>query len=246
MRIYIIRHAEPDYENNTLTERGFKEADLLGKSLKDERIDYIYSSPLNRAKFTSDAIIKYKNGLTYEIKDWLHELHPYMWDLRCGELNDPRIYSLTECKETYDPNRVYENNLLSTADVEFDKILDKHGYKRNGFVFDVTNSNHDVIVFSCHGGIGSFLISKLLNVSPKIIMNLFALRPTSITKFRTEEREKGRAVFRMYEMGNCNHLYNNNQKPSFLGRLVECYDDKGRKYLNDTDYRDSGSEEDDD
>ena len=40
MKISIIRHAEPDYENTTLTANGFIEADLLGKFLKDENIDY--------------------------------------------------------------------------------------------------------------------------------------------------------------------------------------------------------------
>lgn len=30
MKILIIRHAEPDYEKNTLTEKGFLEADALG------------------------------------------------------------------------------------------------------------------------------------------------------------------------------------------------------------------------
>ena len=73
MKITIIRHAEPDYKNNTLTEKGFKEADILGKYLKDEKIDYIYSSPLPRAKFTADAIVKYNNTKTYEVFDFLRE-----------------------------------------------------------------------------------------------------------------------------------------------------------------------------
>ena len=29
MRIIFIRHGEPDYDNNTLTEKGFREAELL-------------------------------------------------------------------------------------------------------------------------------------------------------------------------------------------------------------------------
>ena len=35
MKITIIRHAEPDYENNTITKKGFKEADILGKYFKN-------------------------------------------------------------------------------------------------------------------------------------------------------------------------------------------------------------------
>ena len=29
MNIYIIRHAEPDYEHDSLTEKGWREAELL-------------------------------------------------------------------------------------------------------------------------------------------------------------------------------------------------------------------------
>ncbi len=34
MKITIIRHGDPDYENNTLTPTGFKEAEALGKHFK--------------------------------------------------------------------------------------------------------------------------------------------------------------------------------------------------------------------
>ena len=64
MKITIIRHAEPDYKNNTLTKKGFYEAELLGKYLKDEKIDAMYSSPLPRAKYTADAIVKYNQQKT--------------------------------------------------------------------------------------------------------------------------------------------------------------------------------------
>ena len=53
MRILIIRHAEPDYYNNTLTDKGFVEAEYLSEKLKDSNIIHIYSSPLNRAVLTA-------------------------------------------------------------------------------------------------------------------------------------------------------------------------------------------------
>ena len=52
MRILIVRHGDPDYENDTLTEKGKREATLLAEKLKKEKIDYFYSSPLGRAKDT--------------------------------------------------------------------------------------------------------------------------------------------------------------------------------------------------
>ena len=49
MRIIFIRHAEPDYEHNTLTPRGFREAELLSDRVPHWKVDRFYSSPLERA-----------------------------------------------------------------------------------------------------------------------------------------------------------------------------------------------------
>ena len=40
MRILIIRHGDPDYERDTLTEKGHREAQLLANRLGKEKIDY--------------------------------------------------------------------------------------------------------------------------------------------------------------------------------------------------------------
>lgn len=53
MTLYIIRHADPDYANNTITEFGWEEANALGEWMKDVKIDRIYSSPLGRALDTA-------------------------------------------------------------------------------------------------------------------------------------------------------------------------------------------------
>ena len=39
MRILIIRHGDPDYANDTLTEKGHREAKLLAEKLKKEKYE---------------------------------------------------------------------------------------------------------------------------------------------------------------------------------------------------------------
>ena len=68
MKIMIIRHAEPDYDNHTLTAQGFKERDALGQFYKDYKFKNIYVSPLNRALFTLDGILNYNNENKSNIK----------------------------------------------------------------------------------------------------------------------------------------------------------------------------------
>ena len=53
MRILLIRHGDPDYENDSLTEKGRREAHMLASRLINERIDYIYTSTMGRAMETA-------------------------------------------------------------------------------------------------------------------------------------------------------------------------------------------------
>lgn len=72
MRILLIRHGDPDYEHDTLTEKGHKEAALLAETAEDLNVGDCYVSPLGRAQVTASYTLK-KLGLTAETKDWLQE-----------------------------------------------------------------------------------------------------------------------------------------------------------------------------
>ena len=72
MRILLIRHGDPDYENDSLTEKGRREAHMLASRLINERIDYIYCSTMGRAKETARPTLEAK-GMTAVEYDWLRE-----------------------------------------------------------------------------------------------------------------------------------------------------------------------------
>ena len=52
MRLLFIRHGDPDYENDALTETGKFEAEALAKHISEWNIDEVYLSPLGRARDT--------------------------------------------------------------------------------------------------------------------------------------------------------------------------------------------------
>lgn len=234
MKITIIRHAEPDYENNTLTQKGFKEAELLGRFLKSEKIDFIYSSPLPRAYFTADSIVKYNKTKTYKVLDFLSEFEPFMWDRSIEYLSsDARVY---------DKERWLEVGFMASAEIaksytyvknEFSALLEKHGYRKNGIYYDVLNKNHDNIVFTCHFGLGSFLLSELLNMPVNAVLNHTCAAPSSVTTVYTEERENGKAIFRMQSFGSITHLINDNEPASFMARFDEVYGDGDREFVEE-------------
>ena len=58
MPIYIIRHAEPDYARDSLTEKGWREAALLSHRLAKIPDASYYVSPLGRARDTASLTLK--------------------------------------------------------------------------------------------------------------------------------------------------------------------------------------------
>lgn len=230
MKIVIIRHAEPDYENNTLTEKGFREAKILGDYYKDEKIDVIYTSPLPRALYTAQALRG--NRPLYEEK-WLEEFwHPiqidgrerHNWDFLPSDIEKyPELVShefLTSdfCKP------VHMKEMYDEVIKHFDETLESHGYKREGSYYRVTKPNKDTIVFVCHLGMMSLLMSRLSGIPYSQIAQYFFVAPTGVTTYVSEEREKGIAQFRCREFGNLNHLRRKNEPYSKFGSFRETYD----------------------
>jgi len=72
MRILIVRHGDPDYSIDGLTEKGKIEAELLKNRLVKENIKAVYCSIYGRAKATIEPTLKAKN-ITASYCDWLRE-----------------------------------------------------------------------------------------------------------------------------------------------------------------------------
>ncbi|WP_438478382.1 histidine phosphatase family protein [Streptococcus pluranimalium] len=75
--IYLIRHAEPNYNNHQddereLTAKGLQDCQLLLDYFKDISVDRIYSSPFKRTLQTIDELAKEKN-LPIQIKENFRE-----------------------------------------------------------------------------------------------------------------------------------------------------------------------------
>ena len=239
MRILIIRHGDPDYENDCLTEKGKREAALLAKKLTAEKIDYIYTSPLGRAKETCETYARVV-GKEREIvvKDWLREFnHPTT--LPNGRENDipwdmlPEEWTQEPIFYHYDGwfnHPCYQGSGLKEKYLDvvrnFDELIAKHGYVRDGNMYRVKKRNRDTIVLFCHFGLESVLLSRLCNVSPVSLWHNFVALTTSVTTLYTEERRDGKAVFRCTGFGDVGHLYAGGEPPSFSARFCETFDDK--------------------
>ena len=72
MKIMFVRHAEPWYAIDSLTEKGHREAELLSRRLCQLDVKAFYSSPLGRARETGRYTLE-KLGREAEILPWLAE-----------------------------------------------------------------------------------------------------------------------------------------------------------------------------
>ena len=228
MEILIVRHGDPDYSIDSLTEKGWKEAELLSHKLSKMDITAFYCSPLGRAKDTAGPTLK-KMNREAKIVPWLEEI-----DDDCRDFL-PSYW--TRVEEYYSKEDWYKSEWMKTTDAkkvcdfvaaELDKLLAEYGYVHEGNLFRVERENHDRIVFFCHYGISGAILSHLTGISPVLYWQHFVAAPTSITTIVTEEREQGIATFRMTAYGDTGHLYVAGEEPAFAARFCECYSDDTR------------------
>lgn len=239
MKLMIIRHGDPDYELDSLTEKGRREAGLLAKRLVNEQIDHYYLSPLGRALATAEYTLKAKNA-EGEICPWLREFHAPVTDENTGLERIPwdLLPADWTAKEEY-----YRRDLWHTAPLMakgnvideakrvydgIDAILARHGYEREGSIYRAVKPNREVIALFCHFGVECVMLSHLLGISPVVLWHGLCAAPTSVTVLTTEERREGTAYFRMNTFGDTGHLYAGGEPPAFAARFCETFDSDER------------------
>lgn len=241
MKIMIVRHGEPDYANDTLTEKGWREAELLSERLSKTPADYYYVSPLGRAKDTASCTLR-KLGRTAVECDWLREF--------TGRVRKPNVperetiawdwlpQDWTQDERFFRKEQWYDNAVMQAGGIKeiyddiihhFDALLAQHGYVRDGYFYRAVRQNNDTLVFFCHFALECVLLSHLIHVSPMVLWHGMCAAPSSVTTVVTEERRKGIASFRILQFGDISHLDAHGEQPSFAGRFCECYGNAGER-----------------
>ncbi len=242
MRLLIIRHGDPDYEHDSLTKKGWHEAELLSERIAKMNIRDFYVSPLGRAKDTASLTLKKMNRTATEC-DWLREFAPRIMR---PDVIDREAISWDWLPEDWTKEEAFyrrdlwgANEIMKAGNVKkeydwviknFDNLLAKYGYVRDGENYRVDAPNRDTIAFFCHFGLECVLLSHLMNVSPMVLWHHTCAAPSSVTSVYTEERREGTAIFRVSSFGDISHLYAGEEKPAFAARFCETYDCKEERH----------------
>ncbi len=257
MRILLIRHGDPDYEHDCLTEVGKREAALLAEAAEGLCVGDCYVSPLGRAQDTAAYTLQ-RLGLSAKTFDWLQEF-PAKVDVS-GSEELRRAFPDTKMQEgRYLPRIAWDmlpsyyiehpeymeregwrdsevtrhSDMVAVYDDvvrNLDKLLSEYGYVREGMGYRVERGHTKTVTFFCHFGLTCVVLSHLLNISPFSLWHGLALAPTSVTEVVTEEREKGIAMFRSLRLGDVSHLSAAKEKPSFSARFCETYDNQEQRH----------------
>lgn len=190
MDLYIIRHGDPDYDNDTLTEYGWRQAKILGKRLSAEGIDYIYSSPMGRAKNTATPLAELLDKPII-IQPWAREIGVPCWTPNQFLLSDECMEKGFRWFETERFKDIPMAEVSAAIHSGLDAMLAFHGYERRGDKYIPYAPNNDKVALFCHGNMAATMIPHLFNIPINKVWAQTVLYTTSITIFHFTDNPEG-------------------------------------------------------
>jgi broad specificity phosphatase PhoE len=217
MHLYLIRHADPDYEADSLTPRGFKEADALARRMIAAGVTHVYASTARRALLTAKPMAE---GLTLPViaHDWLLEpghlrvrqdgIDYTMWDIY-GETVRAFDAPLTQMTwpriPPFDAPEVAE--MWKGFRERADALIASHGYERQGCRYRIRRSSGDRVAIVSHNGTVLLFLAHLLELPLPLVWCGFFAWPSSVTVIHLEEHSSAWAVPRALHVADVSHLY---------------------------------------
>ncbi len=224
MLLYYIRHGDPIYNPDSLTELGHRQAEALSKRLAGSGIEAIYCSSSNRARQTAEPTCACL-GIEPVVLDWMNESYTYRdfsveiedGKRRWGFTQEPikKKFNLPEVRALGDRwymHEVFEGMSfrqgVERIERETDGFLLSLGFKhdREGHFYTAVEPNERRIAIFAHQGFGIAFLSALLDIPYNEYALRFDISHTGMTVIKFDEGE-GTLVPRVLQHSNDSHLY---------------------------------------
>ena len=220
MLLYIIRHGDPDYKTDSLTEKGWLQAESVGKRIAASGIDQIYSSPMGRAKQTAEPACRLL-GLPCGIEEWAHEVEDGR--LSSEPYGKPKSVSLIQ--NTYflenggidlPYDRAFEAVSFRSSGMKEAQeyivnggrdFLERLGYKEENGVYRILRPNEDKVALFCHGVMSRAWIAHLLHIPIHLMWAGFHYTHTGVTVIEFKNNENGITAPTCLCYNDMSHLY---------------------------------------
>lgn len=205
MLLYIIRHGEPIYAPDILTELGERQAEALSKRFAAQGLDRIFVSPLGRARMTAEPTAR-ALGLPCEVREWMSE--SLAWEHFSASwpqgfsgwyFQRPVADTLGERNETLWGNWYEADCFAPTTAREGmriigegpDALLEELGYRREGSVYRILHPSEEKVAAFCHQGFGLHWLSHLLRIPPQVFAAEFDITHSGVTVIRLANTPEG-------------------------------------------------------
>jgi len=184
MKLIIIRHGET-IENqkgilqghlpSKLSEAGIEQAKKVALRMKNEKIDFIYSSDLARAKDTAEEIAKFHTNVPLKFVKELRERN-------LGEF---------EGKTRAEAGLVGENAAIRFAKPKYGESTEQLFNRAKDFVFKILKEHpNDTVLFVCHNGIKKALVCAITGKETKDITSIEGFKNTAVSIFEINPNKK--------------------------------------------------------
>lgn len=178
-RVIIVRHGQSSYNTqkriqgrsdaSQLTEKGRKDASLVGKALSNISFNAIYSSPLQRAKSTADVICSEIQAVSthpaIQTDDQLLEIDLPIWE---GMINTEvqEKFPTEYCTWHENPEKFVMQVPTESGTNEHFPILALYEQARSFWQKLLQRHQGETILIVGHNGINRALISTALGIPP--------------------------------------------------------------------------------
>ena len=219
MLLYIIRHGDPIYVTDTLTERGKLQAEAVGKRLASVGIDRVFSSPMGRARETAAPTCRLL-GLDCAIEEWTHEVEDdRLTTYPDGTLKSISVLQNTVYRENGKINLSYDNafecdglvqsNIKRAADIieaGGRDFLERLGYREENGVYRIIRPNEEKVALFCHVVFTRTWLSSLLHIPMHLMTAGFQVTHTGVTVIEFKNNPDGYTAPKCLCFSDISHL----------------------------------------
>ena len=230
MLLFYVRHGDPIYEPDSLTEQGLKQADVLVNRMRRCNPSKIYTSSSNRAMLTAKPTCE-ALGIDMQILDWCNEAHAaatfwYRDDVGSFWMfGHPKTKKLLASEEVRKLDREWYmhpffaekmphlKNGIDRIQSETDAFMLSLGYRHvdNGYVAECPNN--DRVALFAHQGFGLAFLSALLDIPYPMVSLRLDMGHTGLTVI--DFRGNDFVVPKMLQLSNDSHIFASELKTSY-------------------------------
>ena len=222
MLLYYIRHGDPVYEPDSLTELGRKQAEALSERLVLSGLDEIYCSTSVRAQQTAAPTAK-KLNLSVNLLAWCNESFAWNEFSISNGREKKWLFQDETARKLMVSQRIvnlgakwYECDFFAKTNVksgieriskESREFFSKLGYDKSidGNYFVANKPNEKRIALFAHAGFGMAFLSTLLNIPYPTFCTHFDMEHSAMTVIRFDGTDF--VVPCVLQLNNDSHLY---------------------------------------